>query len=107
MKTKIEPLYLICHNNELVDINVYHLRDKTYKVKDNNTKLSFCYTLDKMDVQTVLNSDLLNDKRYYLKLIRKGIIEKSTEKKDSFYLNLLITQISDIIKHIKDSYELK
>lgn len=106
MKTKIEPINLVCHNDELIDINVYHLKDNLYKVRDINSKLSFCFTPNKMDVQTILNSDLLNDKRFYLKLIRKDIIEKSIRKEDSFYLDLLITHISNIIKHLKDSYNI-
>lgn len=107
MKTKIEPINLVCHNNELVDIDFYQLKENLFKVKDNNSKLSFCFYLDKMNPQSILYSDLINDKKYYLKLIKKGIIENHTEKIDSFYMDLLITKISDILEHLNTSYGFK
>lgn len=106
MKTKIEPINLICHNDELIDISVYHLKDNLYKVRDSNSKLSFCFAPEKTDVKTVLDSDLLNDKSFYLKLKRTRVIEKNTKKNDSYYLDLLISNINNLITHIKDFYNI-
>lgn len=106
MKSKIEPINLVCDNDELNDINIYHLRDNLYKVRDTNSKLSFCFIPNKMNVQTVLNSNLLNDKKFYSKLVNTNVIEKKTNKNDSYYTALLISKISYLITYVEDHYNI-